>query len=154
MRLLALVVGYIWTCRRLTIIVVQQVFRPTNPQQAEVMMEFEHCGVGHCMEARLCVTNWRRSSVELSWQHLPRSTMWRRLVACSDRTERCCIYSASASVVSDFKMLEINWFTLLMRSLTCQLVKDVVIPAKAFARDYGITGVRLSVCLFVCYHDN
>jgi len=27
-------------------------------------------------------------------------------------------------------------------------------PRKAFARDYGITGVRLSVCLFVCYHDN
>ena len=30
----------------------------------------------------------------------------------------------------------------------------LVIPAKAFARDYGITGVRLSVCLSVCYHDN
>ena len=27
-----------------------------------------------------------------------------------------------------------------------------IIPAKA--RDYGITGVGLSVCLFVCYHDN
>jgi len=27
----------------------------------------------------------------------------------------------------------------------------LVIPAKAFARDYGITGVRLSVRLFVCY---
>jgi len=31
-------------------------------------------------------------------------------------------------------------------------------PAKAFARDYVITGVGLSVCLsvclFVCYHDN
>ena len=26
----------------------------------------------------------------------------------------------------------------------------VIIPAKAFARDYVITGVRLSVCLFVC----
>ena len=26
----------------------------------------------------------------------------------------------------------------------------VVIPAKAFARDYVITGVGLSVCLFVC----
>jgi len=26
----------------------------------------------------------------------------------------------------------------------------VIIPAKAFARDYGITGVRLSVCLSVC----
>ena len=24
----------------------------------------------------------------------------------------------------------------------------------AKARDYGITGVRLSVCLSVCYHDN
>ena len=24
----------------------------------------------------------------------------------------------------------------------------LVIPAKAFSRDYGITGVRLSVCLF------
>ena len=31
---------------------------------------------------------------------------------------------------------------------------EIVIPAKAFAMDYGITGVRLSVCLFVCYHDN
>jgi len=30
----------------------------------------------------------------------------------------------------------------------------VIIPAKAFARDYVITGVGLSVCLFVCYHDN
>ena len=38
----------------------------------------------------------------------------------------------------------------------------IVIPAKAFARDYVITGVRLFVCLFVClfvslfvcYHDN
>ena len=34
----------------------------------------------------------------------------------------------------------------------------LVIPAKAFARDYVITGVGLSVCLFVClsvcYHDN
>ena len=26
----------------------------------------------------------------------------------------------------------------------------IIIPAKAFARDYGITGVRLSVCLSVC----
>jgi len=37
-------------------------------------------------------------------------------------------------------------------------ITKVFIPAKAFARDYGITGVRLSVCLFVClfvcYHDN
>jgi len=42
---------------------------------------------------------------------------------------------------------------------------ELIMPAKAFARDYGITGVRLSVCqtdrqtnvrrcLFVCYHDN
>jgi len=34
----------------------------------------------------------------------------------------------------------------------------IFIPAKAFVRDYGITGVRLSVrlsvCLSVCYHDN
>jgi len=30
----------------------------------------------------------------------------------------------------------------------------IIIPAKAFARDYGITGVRLSVVLFVCYLDN
>ena len=30
----------------------------------------------------------------------------------------------------------------------------VIIPAKAFARDYVITGVRLSVCLSVCYHYN
>jgi len=30
------------------------------------------------------------------------------------------------------------------------LLYFLVIPAKAFARDYVITGVRLSVCLFVC----
>jgi len=30
----------------------------------------------------------------------------------------------------------------------------LIIPAKAFARDYVITGVGLSVCLSVCYHDN
>jgi len=30
---------------------------------------------------------------------------------------------------------------------------DVIIPTKAFARDYVITGVGLSVCLYVCYHD-
>ena len=30
------------------------------------------------------------------------------------------------------------------------IVMVVIIPAKAFSRDYGITGVRLSVCLFVC----
>jgi len=28
--------------------------------------------------------------------------------------------------------------------------QTVIIPAKAFARDYVITGVRLSVCLSVC----
>ena len=42
-------------------------------------------------------------------------------------------------------------------TLTTCLVRNslliVIIPAKAFARDYGITSVRLSVCLFVCYHD-
>ena len=32
----------------------------------------------------------------------------------------------------------------------CVPVGDVVIPAKAFARDYVITGVGLSVCLSVC----
>ena len=32
--------------------------------------------------------------------------------------------------------------------------RDIIIPAKAFARDYVITGVGLSVCLSVCYHDN
>jgi len=34
------------------------------------------------------------------------------------------------------------------------IVMIVIIPVKAFARDYGITGVGFSVCLFVCYHDN
>ena len=33
-------------------------------------------------------------------------------------------------------------------------LKYLIIPAKAFARDYVITGVGLSVCLSVCYHDN
>jgi len=33
-----------------------------------------------------------------------------------------------------------------LRALWCILI----IPAKAFARDYVITGVGLSVCLFVC----
>ena len=27
-------------------------------------------------------------------------------------------------------------------------------PRESFREDYGITGVRLSVCLFVCYYDN
>jgi len=35
---------------------------------------------------------------------------------------------------------------------------SIIIPAKAFTRDYVIAGVGLSVCLsvclFVCYHDN
>ena len=31
---------------------------------------------------------------------------------------------------------------------------NIIIPAKAFAMDYVITGVGLSVCLFVCYDDN
>jgi len=30
------------------------------------------------------------------------------------------------------------------------IIATIIIPAKAFARDYGITGVRLSVRLFVC----
>jgi len=52
-----------------------------------------------------------------------------------------------------------------MVSVSCRIgvsatsFKDsLIIPAKAFARDYVITGVGLSVCLFVClfvcYHDN
>jgi len=36
----------------------------------------------------------------------------------------------------------------------CIKYASIIIPAKAFARDYVITGVGLSVCLFVCYHDN
>jgi len=39
-------------------------------------------------------------------------------------------------------------------TLTMLVVVLIVIPAKAFARDYGITGVRLSVRLSVCHHDN
>jgi len=35
---------------------------------------------------------------------------------------------------------------------SCEVLRLIilVIPAKAFARDYVITGVGLSVCLFVC----
>ena len=44
------------------------------------------------------------------------------------------------------------------RLLQLLLFIIIIIPAKAFARDYVITGVGLSVCLsvclFVCYHDN
>ena len=38
------------------------------------------------------------------------------------------------------------------KNLRCDelLYYTFIIPAKAFARDYGITGVRLLVCLFVC----
>jgi len=38
------------------------------------------------------------------------------------------------------------------KNLRCDelLYNTFIIPAKAFARDYGITGVRLFVCLFVC----
>ena len=42
--------------------------------------------------------------------------------------------------------------SLLLRILTKLFI--IIIPAKAFARDNVITGVGLSVCLFVCYHDN
>jgi len=36
----------------------------------------------------------------------------------------------------------------------CPLLNSLfIIPAKAFARDYVITGVGLFVCLSVCYHD-
>ena len=39
----------------------------------------------------------------------------------------------------------IGWcYIVLLRYVTA-----IIIPAKAFARDYGITGVRLSVCLFI-----
>ena len=40
------------------------------------------------------------------------------------------------------------------RQSTPTATQTLVIPAKAFARDYVITGVGSSVCLFVCYHDN
>jgi len=33
--------------------------------------------------------------------------------------------------------------------LGCQYDVLIIFPAKAFARDYGITGVRLSVCFSV-----
>ena len=39
---------------------------------------------------------------------------------------------------------------LVVNSNLCLEQPALIIPAKAFARDYGITGVRLSVC----YHDN
>jgi len=38
-------------------------------------------------------------------------------------------------------------------SLVATLIFNlIIIPAKAM--DYVFTGVGLSVCLFVCYHDN
>ena len=42
--------------------------------------------------------------------------------------------------------------SILLRILTKLFI--IIIPAKAFASYYVITGVGLSVCLFVCYHDN
>jgi len=46
---------------------------------------------------------------------------------------------------------------MMVKNLKCKIVA-IFIPAKAFARDYVITGVGLSVRLFVCpsvcYHDN
>ena len=42
--------------------------------------------------------------------------------------------------------------TLTVHLLTGVFLLCIIIPAKA--RDYGITGVGLSVCLSVCYHDN
>ena len=38
------------------------------------------------------------------------------------------------------------------RNTLINALSSLVIPAKA--RDYVFTGVGLSVCLFVCYHDN
>jgi len=66
---------------------------------------------------------------------------------------------ASMSVYYKIKMT--NQFYKVAKSLTIKIASDVIrneylafifylfiIPAKA--RDYGITGVGLSVCLFVC----
>ena len=48
--------------------------------------------------------------------------------------------------------------SLLKHDIGLVICCTLIIPAKAFARDYGITGVGLSVhlsgCLSVCYHDN
>ena len=52
------------------------------------------------------------------------------------------------------KLLYPVTFLTLLYSFMPLTVIILIIPAKAFAKDYGITGVRLSVCLFVCYHDN
>ena len=39
------------------------------------------------------------------------------------------------------------------KRISTRLHYTVIIPAEAFARDYGITGIRLSVQT-ICYHHN
>jgi len=55
------------------------------------------------------------------------------------------------------KSLSIDYLAVISAS-SQQMLNKVVILAKAFARDYVITGIHLSVCLFVylfvCYHYN
>jgi len=46
------------------------------------------------------------------------------------------------------------WIKLIDVVVLCNFLAVIIIPAKAFTRDYIITGVGLSVCLSVCYHDN
>ena len=51
--------------------------------------------------------------------------------------------------------LNVTWMNIVARIITelQRILVDfvnIIIPAKAFARDYVITGVGLSVCLSVC----
>jgi len=60
--------------------------------------------------------------------------------------EKYLIYLCATLPVSDSERIS--------PKITMELLAIVFIPAKAFARDYVITGVGLSVCLSVCHHDN
>ena len=61
-------------------------------------------------------------------------------------------------LVSWLSVVRGNWTRVLLFCCILGCLLFQIIPTKAFARNYGITGIRLSVCLFVClfvsYHDN
>ena len=66
--------------------------------------------------------------------------------------QSCCYrrHDVVWSVCATVKFVSICVITIRPIPLNNYCVSNFIIPAKAFARDYVITGVGLSVCLFVC----
>ena len=58
-----------------------------------------------------------------------------------------------AGFVNPLDLIDFTTDFLLLTEVSLKFTDNfIIIPAKA--RDYVFTGVGLSVCLFVCYHDN